>query len=189
MINEKIHSLPFETLHGRLKGVIERYAFYITRSRRYTEDTTQEIFLRLWLRWSRLGHLTAGELEDYIYTMTRNYLIDEQKIIKKDREYIRYYRHCVSECCWHDDAIFKDGFLVYRKAVKQLPLKEKAVYFFFENDYSREEIAQIVGRSPNTVNNQLRSASQTVKECLNKNFDLNIGKDGRRKIWRSSLLN
>lgn len=187
MINEKIHNVPFEVLHGHLKGVIERYAFYMTRSRRYVEDTTQEIFLRLWLKWSRLSELTTDELEDYIYVMTRNYLINEQKAAKRGRAYSSYYTHCVSECCWHDEAILKDGYFIYKKAVKELPFKEKAVFMYFANDYSREEIAQIVGRSPNTINNQLRSASQAVKESLNRNFDLNIGKDGRHKIWRSSL--
>lgn len=186
-MNEKIYAIAFESLHGHLKGLIERYAFYITRSRRNVEDTAQEIFLRLWQRWPRLSELTTGELEDYIYVMTRNYLFNEQKVVKRGRAYYSYYKHCVSECCWHDDIILKDGFFIYRKAVKGLPVKENTVYSFFEDDYSREEIAKLVGRSPNTVNNQLRTASQTVKESLNKNFDLNIGKDGRRKIWRSSL--
>jgi RNA polymerase sigma factor (sigma-70 family) len=189
MINEKIHSIPFESLHDYLKAVIERYAFYLTRSREDIEDTSQEIFLRLWPNWKRLGDLTKSELEDYIYAMTRNYLFNKGRTIKRERRCFKNYIEISSEYHYHDEIVVNEGFKVYQQAVEQLPEREKLVYLFHESGFDRMQIAETVQRSENTVNNQLRSASQTVKKYLNKNFDLNISEDGRRKLWRLSSLN
>jgi predicted DNA-binding protein YlxM (UPF0122 family) len=57
---------------------------------------------------------------------------------------------------------------------------------FYEKDLNREQIAEIVQRSYNTVNNQIRTAVQYVKRYLNQNLDFNIDRDGRKKLWRFS---
>lgn len=189
MINEKAHTVPFELLHNYLKGIIERLVFDYAGSWQNAKDTSQEIFLRLWLHWERLSDLRISELGDYVYIMTRNYLVDEGRIVKKQRKYSKYYTACVSELYWHDNIILKEGFCVYRQAERQLPLREKVVYFFYKNGCSCEDIAEMVRRSVHTVNNQLRSASQKVKNYLNKSYDLNINKDRRQKLWASTSLN
>ncbi len=189
MINEKVHAVPFGTLHGHLKGVIERYTFYFTRSKQYAEDTAQEVFIKLWMKWPRLSELTTAELEDYIYVMTRNQLINEQRGLKRKKKYLSQHTACAAQCCWHDEVAVNEGFGVYQEAVNKLSLKEKAVYFFYKNGYSRKQIAELVQRSPHTVNNQLRSASQNVKESLKRYFEFNIEMDGRRKLWRAAALN
>ncbi len=189
MTDEKVHTVPFELVHGRFKGVIERYAFFLTRSRQYVEDISQEIFLRLWQNWSRLSSLPTEELEDYLYVMTRNYLFNERRVIIRQRKYIQHYISSGSECHWHDEVIVKEGFTLYRQAIMQLSPKEKRVYLFYEKDLTRRQIAGIVRRSSNTVNNQLRAALQNVKVYLNQNLDLNIDRDGRRKMWKLSSLN
>lgn len=189
MMNEKIDTVPFEKLHGHLKGVIERYAFFITRRKQYVEDTAQEVFIKLWMKWPRLSKLTVDELEDYVYVITRNLLINEQKLAERNRKHFLNYSVCASESCWHDQVLMNEGFSIYRQALKQLPFKESAIYFLYENGNSREQIAAIVRRSANTVNNQLYSASQTVKKSLNKYFDFTIELEGRRKHWKELVMN
>ena len=189
MIKEKAHTIPFKIIHDHLKGIIERYAFFLTGSKQNVEDTSQEIFLRLWQNWPRLSELTAGELEDYIYVMTRNYLLNERRATARQRKYTGQYMGSGSDFYWHDELIIKEGFTLYKKAVMQLSPKERAVYMFYEKDLNREQIAGLVQRSYNTVNNQLHSALQHVKTYLNQNLDFNIDKDGRRKLWKLSSLN
>jgi RNA polymerase sigma-70 factor (ECF subfamily) len=190
MINKKVHTVSFELLHGQFKGIIERYAFFLTRSRQNVEDTSQEIFLRLWQNWPRLSELAESELEDYIYVMTKNYLTNERRAVIRQRKYLGQYTGWSSDYYFHDEVIIKEGFSVYKKAVMQLSPKERVVYLFYEKDFNREQIAGLVQRSYNTVNNQLRTALQNVKMYLNQNLDFNIDRDGRRKLWRlSSSLN
>jgi RNA polymerase sigma-70 factor (ECF subfamily) len=187
MLNEKIHTIPFNALHAHLKGMIERYAFYLTRDKQNIEDISQDIFLKLWLKWPRLSGLDEAELEDYIYIMVKNHVVNIGKKIVVKRKYLNYYKAAGSETCWHDEVLLADGLRVYRAAINCLPPKERKVYQFHDIDYDRSQIASIVQRSEHTIRNQLWSASKTVKTFLNKNFDLNIQEDGRRKLWKVSL--
>lgn len=189
MLNEKRHTVPFDALHAHLKGIIERYAFYLTRERQNIEDITQDIFLKLWLKWPRLSELDEAELEDYIYIMVKNQVVNMGRKIVVKRKYLNYYKSASSETCWHDEVLLADGLRVYRAAVNRLPPKERMVYMFHDIDYDRSRIAAIVQRSEHTISNQLCSASKTIKTFLNKNFDLNIQEDGRRKLWKVASLN
>jgi DNA-directed RNA polymerase specialized sigma24 family protein len=109
--------------------------------------------------------------------------------LKTKRKYLTYKAATVSEICWHDPVVVEEGFYIYRQAVKQLPAKEKAVYYFYENGFSREQIAQMVKRSPNTVNNQVYIASKTVKKFFGRYLEFTIEMDGRRRFWNRAALN
>lgn len=186
---EKSNALPFEQQYEHLKGVIERFVFYKTGTKRDVEDIAQEMFLKLWQKWPRLCELSEVALEDYLYVMVKNHLSNQYRKIVRARKYHKYVETSISECCWHDEVILAEGFKVYDEAVGRLSPREKTVYLFYENNCHRNEIAVTVQRSEHTVKNQLRSASQAVKKYLNKKFDLNIRKDGRRKMWGVGALN
>jgi RNA polymerase sigma-70 factor (ECF subfamily) len=169
-----IDGLDFEKRHDRLRAIIVRYAFYLTGTTQNAEDIAQEIFIRLWLQWNRLKQLKEGELEDYVYVMLKNYIIDTGKRKSRARKYTQYFLKNGSDRCEHDEVLLWEGFKIYREAINLLPPRERLVYQFHAADYNRYEIAATVGRSENTINNQLSAASKSVKKHLNKNFGLNI---------------
>lgn len=179
--------LDFEKKHDRLRGIIMRYAFYLTRTTQNVEDIAQEIFIKLWLQWNRLKNLAEGELEDYVYVMVKNYIINTGKRKTTARKYTQYYLTNGSDRCHHDEVLLWEGFKIYHEAVKLLPPRERLVYQFHVADYNRCEIAATVGRSENTINNQLSAASRSVKSHLNKNFGLNIREN--KKYWKIEALN
>jgi RNA polymerase sigma-70 factor (ECF subfamily) len=189
MTNDKTHTDPFSTLHTRFKKVVEGYAFYLTGSRQHIEDISQEIFMRIWLKWPQFSQMEQGRLEGYIYAMVKNEVINRSRKTISQRKYITYYKAICSDTYWHDDVLLNDGLKIYRAAVDSLPPKERRVYRFYAVNYDRFQIAAIENCSENTIRNQLHSASKTVKAFLNKNFDLNISADGRRKFWKGTSLN
>lgn len=179
----------FKNVYHAFKEIIERYAFYLTSSRQNVEDTTQDIFLKIWLHWPKLGNLSKEELEDYVYTMTKHYIINVSRRKKSERKYIAHYLERISETYVHDEILLAEGLKVYRQAVEQLSTKQKQVYLYYEKDYRRVQIAASMGRSENTINNQLNAAFKRVRKYLNKNFDLNIHEDARSKIYNIASLN
>jgi len=187
MLNEKIYTVSFEILHGQWKQVIESYAFYLTRSRQNAEDISQEVFIKLWMKWSWLCEIDERALQHYIYVTVKNLAVSRGKRIMVERKYIKYFKAAASETYWHDEMLLSDGIKVYSAAVNSLPPKERTIYKLYTIDCNRCRIAALVGSSEHTVKNQIRSASKTVRTSLNRNFDLNIGKDGRRKICRCFL--
>jgi RNA polymerase sigma factor (sigma-70 family) len=187
MTNEKMLADSFDDLHGRWKDVIKSYAFYLTRSRQNAEDISQDVFLKLWMKWSWLCEMDDKALQHYIYVAVKNLVVSKGKRAMVERKYVKYFKAAASETYWHDEMLLADGIKVYRAAVNSLPPKERTIYRLYNIDYNRIRIAALIGSSEHTVKNQIRSASKAVRTSLNKNFDLNIGKDGRHKIWRSSL--
>jgi RNA polymerase sigma factor (sigma-70 family) len=179
----------FEKKHARLKGLIERYAFYLTGTTQNADDIAQEIFIKLWLQWDRLKNLDEDNLEDYVYVMVRNYIINTGKRKSTARKYTQYYLKSCSDSYLHDEVLLCEGFKLYQEAVNLLPPKERLVYQFHVADYSRYEIAATVQRSENTIDNQLGSAYKSVRCYLNKNFGLNIRESGRKKCWKMAALN
>jgi RNA polymerase sigma-70 factor (ECF subfamily) len=188
-MNEKMAFDSFEEMYSHLKGIVERYAFYLTSSRQNVEDTAQDIFIKVWLNWPKLSGLPLNELEDFVYIMTRNYVFNVSRRKRVERKRIRYYIENISDVYFHDDVLLAEGFNIYRQAIEQLSTKEKQLYLYFEKDYRRCQIAATVGRPKNTVNNQLSSAFKKVRRYLNKNFDLNINEDARCKIYSFASLN
>ena len=189
MTNDKTLTVPFDAMHRRFKRVVEGYAFYLTGSRQHIEDISQDIFMKIWVKWPQLSEMDEDRMKSYIYAMVRNEVINRSRKTISQRKYSSYYKAVGSDTYWHDDVLLDDGFRVYRAAIERLPVQERRVYSFYDVDYDRCQIAAIENRSANTIRNQLHSASKTIKAFLNKNFDLNISADGRRKFWKGTSLN
>jgi RNA polymerase sigma factor (sigma-70 family) len=189
MTNDKTLTVPFDTMHRRFKQVVEGYAFYLTGSKQHIEDISQDIFMKIWLKWPELSEMDEDKLKAYIYAMVRNQVINRSRKTTSQRKYISYYKAIGSDAYLHDDVLVNDGLRIYKAAVNSLPPKKRRVYQFHDFDYNYCKIAAIEKRSANTIKNQLHLANRTVKTFLNKNFDLNISADGRQKFWKGASLN
>jgi len=176
----------FSYVYQRCKGKMERKAFYLTGSKQQMEDIAQEVFLKLWLKWPLLNTLPENNLEDYIYTMVRNHVLNLREKENGMRKNLKGYTEIQSNYYCPDEMMLAEGFKIYGEAIGQLPLKEKEVYLLHDNDLSRLAIASKVQRSKNTINNQLNSAFKTVRNHLRKKLDLTIGNHGRRKFSKET---
>jgi RNA polymerase sigma factor (sigma-70 family) len=176
----------FCRVYKRCKGKIERKAFFLMNSRQQMEDITQEIFLKLWLKWPVLNTMLENALEDYIYAMVKNHVIDLQKRESRAKNIIRDYAETQAGDYWPDEIVLLEGFKIYSEAIEQLPSKEKEVYLLYDNDLDRSAIANKMQRSKNTVNNQLYSASKTVKNYFQKKLNLKIRCDGRKRVLKAA---
>lgn len=65
----------------------------------------------------------------------------------------------------------KEDYSEVTEAVKKLPVKLKdVIWLFYYEGYQTDEIAQILGRPPSTVRNQLRDARKLLKDILGGDF-------------------
>jgi RNA polymerase sigma factor (sigma-70 family) len=156
---------------------------------REIEDLVQDILVKVWLRWEKIKQLPAKEQDSLVYVIAKNHMLNIAKHKHRLLKYQQHYKLNQSLFCWHDDVLMMEGLKLYQQAIEKLPPQERKVYMYYANDYDWREIAGTVNRSEHTVKNQLCSAGKTVRHYLNRNFDLNIMEDSRRKLWRSSSLN
>ena len=155
-MNEKIDTSglqvqTFEDVHLKLRGHIDRYVFYFTGKRQDVEDVAQEIFIKLWVNWSRVKMMNDDELKDYVFIMLRNYIINERKESNRPKRnkkmFLMEYSKTFSGCYLHDDILVTEGIKLHQKAVDQLAKKERIVYLYHHYDYSAAEIAKLLDRS------------------------------------------
>lgn len=198
IMEEKIYTAEvevrsFEKMHMKLKRPIEQYVFYLTGTMQDSEDVAQEVFIKLWINWSKLKTMGDDELKNYVFIMIRNHFINELRknsspkrnkrklLIEYSKNHAGYYLH--------DEIVVTEGIKMHRQAVDHLTKKEKVVYLYHINDHSAEEIATMLNRSKCTINNQLTAAYKTVKTYLNKNYEWNLNESGRKNCWRPASLN
>jgi RNA polymerase sigma factor (sigma-70 family) len=187
----------FEENHDRLRCVITKSVKYYINScsdnkldiEREMEDMIQDLLVKVWLGWEKIKQLPKEDQNSLVYVIARNHMLNIAKHKRRLLKYQRQYTLTQSPFCWHDDVLIMEGMKLYQQAIEQLSPQERKVYMYYANDYGWREIASTVHRSENTVKNQLVAAGKTVKQYLNKNFDLNITDDSRRRLSRSSSLN
>jgi DNA-directed RNA polymerase specialized sigma24 family protein len=107
--------------------------------------------------------------------MVANYVCNFQKRSDRIKRNLKGYIEIQSNYYCHDEIMLREGLKIYSEAISQLPVKEKQVYLLHDNDLSRLTIATRMQRSKNTINNQLYTASKTVRGYLSKKLDLTIG--------------
>lgn len=185
-IADKMLEKEFSDVYQHCKGKIERKAFYLTGSKQQVEDITQEVFLKLWLKWPVLNSMQENELEDYIYAMVKNHILNLQKKESRKSNNMRGYAETQGNGYWPDEIVLTEGFKIYTEAIDQLPSKEKEVYLLYDNDFNCSMIANKMQRSKNTINNQVYSAAKSVKDYLRKKLNLNIRCDGRKIFLRAA---
>jgi RNA polymerase sigma-70 factor (ECF subfamily) len=153
------------------------------------EDLLQDVLVKVWLNWEKIKQLSVEEQNSLVYVIARNHVLNIAKHKRRIVKYQQHYKLNQSLFCWHDEVLIMEGMKLYQQAIEQLSPQERKVYMYYANDYSWREIASTVHRSENTVKNQLVAAGKTVRQYLNRNFDLNITEDSRKRLCRSSSLN
>jgi RNA polymerase sigma factor (sigma-70 family) len=188
-ITTQLQVQSFEHVHLKLKAAIEKFAFYLTGKKPDSEDLAQEIFIKLWINWSKIEAMKTDDLMNYLFIIVRNHIIDEIKGQPKRSKCLNEYSKVYNGYYLHDDVLVSEGLKLHQRAVDQLAKRQRIVYKFHQNDYSAHEIAKMLNRSEHTVQNQLTTAYKKVKSYLNKNYGWGLHEAGRRNCWKPVSLN
>lgn len=163
---------------GDLKAFNEIYALYqplllafvnrYTKSKALSEEIVQDVFINIWEKHSNLNEDLS--FKSYLFTITKNKITDYFRKNKTENIYRNYIQNFVdeSENAVLNNFILKNFNSHIFKIIKKLPDKRKIVFILSKKfDLTREEIAQFMGISENTVKNQLHEAIQFIREQLN----------------------
>lgn len=143
------------------------YAAAMLQSWDSAEDTVQETFVRLWERreeWS-----TTGSLQALLFQITRNLTLDE---IRRQRRHLTLLEGQSTvapqpSATPFDELQATQLETAYLAALAALPERRREVFLLSrQHGLSYQQIAMVMGISPQTVANQLSAALTELRNTL-----------------------
>lgn len=157
----------FETLFKGHYAALCRYGFSFLNDRDAAEDVVQNVFVSMWEK--RTDYEIQASFKGYLYRMVRNACLN---VLKHEKVVALYAEGNVQSEATHVDqalelATANELGSMIEKAMDKLPEQCRAVFELsrYENlKYS--EIAQRLGISEKTVENQIGKALRIMREQL-----------------------
>jgi len=178
--DEELLSLLNTSDEAAFNEIFRRYRdklfFYLrkhTKSNETAEEIVTDIFMKLWAGrelTARIDNLAAF-LHKVGYYKTLDFLRTTARHQRLQQTYIDYFLPPGEKPA--DEALIdsQDRLLLY-KAILQLPPRRQTIYKMSrEEGLSHDQIAEALGLSRSTVNNQLGAATRSIAEYLRSNTD------------------
>ena len=158
----------FEQIFRRLSAPVFRFVRGMVQDEALAHDLTQDTFAKLWAVRDRME--TVDSLRAYVYQMARNRVYNQQR----DERTRRDHRARLDEASTHasppspDTALDADMLRSRLETwIDELPDRQReALTLRRRSDLSHEEIADVMGISPNTVNNHIVRAMKHLRSRL-----------------------
>ena len=133
-------------------------------------DVVQEVFLTLWER--RADWALHGSLKSYLYQAVRNRALNTTR--NRDTRRRAYEAHQQRTAMAHyrtaeDRAYYHQLSAAVHRAIDQLPPRRRMVFLLHrQHDLTYAEVAQTMGITRKTVENQMGRALKFLRQRLNE---------------------
>lgn len=165
----------FEQLFRQYYPVLCSYANQILHDPDEAEEIVQEFFVQFWQKREELDVRTA--LKSYLFRSVHNRCLNLIKHHKIKETYIQNVQHENSEPFTDspDTGDTKTLEKAIQHAIESLPPERKKVFLMVRYEERRyKEVAEILGISVKTVENQMGKAMQFLRKALNEYLSLFI---------------
>ena len=159
----------FEKLYEQYGGGIEKYVFFITRSKEVTEEIMQDIFVSVWRKKEKLPSLNS--FRAYLYQIARNRVISYLRTVKAQYKMVELDEAAPAGSRSDADhrVLYNQYYKMVIDAIALLPERKKQVFMLsLEEDLTLDEMALRLGLSKSTVKQHLYSATSSIREYLQK---------------------
>lgn len=160
----------FRLVFDRYKAPFYSAAFKMTRSAELAEDIVQEVFITLWKKREMVG--LADNPEAYLFKILHNAIYTQFRKLALERQLKQTLADGNKEPEGSPvEALLleKENRAILETAIGQLPAQQQMVYRLAKQEgLSREEIAERLNISPNTVRNHLAAAVEYIRSYFNK---------------------
>jgi RNA polymerase sigma-70 factor (ECF subfamily) len=159
----------FTVLFDHYSPKVMHTAFLFTQSLSRSEDIVQDVFTKLWLKRAQLREVE--DFEKWIFIITRNMSLNIlNRIARAELGLEKFAEHVPAREA--GESIYleaKDMEKLIRNSLAALTDQQKKVFELSTfKGLNREEIAQELGLSPNTIKMHLLRATKYVRVYLRK---------------------
>jgi len=159
----------FDFLFRQLYAALCCFAEQIVHDEFIAEELTQNAFIKLWNK--RSGFTSLIKIRAFLYIAIKNEAFNH---LKKEKNKLKTTDHLranapLSENDISDQIIYTELILILNKAISTLPERcKKVIELSYLHEKSSKEIAETMGVSISTVDNQRARGIQLLKKSLAK---------------------
>ena len=157
--DEQAFTLVYERYHGMLYSL----ALRMIKQTGAAEDAVQYVFVRLWEL--RGGLSVTVSLRNYLYTMTKNYLLNNGRVLEQSYVIAQLRQQQDDTLAQYIESRDIDRRL--GEAIDRLPRQQRAVIMMKRDGCSNREIAEQLNLSVRTVDKHLELALKELRKYLN----------------------
>ncbi len=163
----------FSIIYEKLKGEIYSFAYKMVKSRPEAEDITATVFEKLWKFRPKLE--SPGHLKNWLYVTARNKCLntlrDNQPTYPITDQMITLSDSGMEASILEREQIWASVVETIWETVRQLPpVRRKVMQLRFHDNKTVEEIAVVLGLSPQTVRNHLSRGKNQMHGLLLKGW-------------------
>ncbi|MFL6192875.1 MAG: RNA polymerase sigma factor [Thermoanaerobaculia bacterium] len=152
----------FQTFYGRFAGRVLAYARQLCRNQDLAEDVVQEVFVAVWRRAGSFRP-DRGDPAGWLYTITRNKLVDHWRRLGEPREMEDLAEVRSSPAGAGGD----DLRLTMRQALSRVaPEQRRAIEMAYFGGLTYEETAKRLDLPIGTLKSRIRSGLKALKALL-----------------------
>lgn len=147
-------------------------SLHITRSPEQARDLSQDIFLKLWEKRSKLAEV--DQLDAYLYVLSRNHITDHLRKKVFNAENVDFLLEYFSSdaVSVHDKMEYRELENLLSRAVEQLPDKVREVFKLSRHEgLSHPQIAEKLNISVFTSRTYITRAIQEIRAYLARHGD------------------
>jgi RNA polymerase sigma-70 factor (family 1) len=170
--DQKAFELVFKKFYGNLCA----YANQILYDQDMAEEIVQELFFQVWQKREAL--MVEVSLKSYLYRAVHNSCLNHIKHNKIKIAYQQYAKDQNSNITFgQQEAMEAEEFLgVVRKAIAKLQPGRKKIFMMIRYEQRRyKEVAELLGISVKTIENQMGKAMQFLRTELKSYFTVFFG--------------
>jgi RNA polymerase sigma-70 factor (family 1) len=165
----------YAILYTRYMSQICRYLFLFTRSKEYSEEIAQDVFVGIWEKKESLSRVLS--FRAYAFKIAKNHLINQIRRRDTETKILKYLRPTTEDCGGYSDseAIYNQYYQIAIAAKDQLPPKRKRIFeMSTEEGLSLDAIAEELSISKSVVKKQLYAATDFIREYLRKHAEMTL---------------
>lgn len=172
-INQSVLSLiskgdeqAFRVLFDHYKDRFYYVALKMTSLEDIAEETVQEVFIQLWRQRTSLANVENPDA--YFFTVLYRQVYQYYRKMALDKKlHLALQESLLAKNTTDETVLSRESEQFIREAIARLPAQQQEVFKLSKEDgLSREEIAEKMQISPNTVRNHLAQAMRSVRTYL-----------------------
>lgn len=158
-------------LHKAYFHRLFRFVYAFTGVKESTEEIVNDVFLALWQKRHLLYNIAKPEM--YLFICAKNKALKQIKREKRLTESLHTLNdfECILDSTPHDIMITTELHRRINEAIGALPPKCKLIFSLVkENDLKYREVAELLGLSEKTIENQMGIALKKLSQSIPLSF-------------------